>query len=142
MLLGSERFHEGMLNKDSNQQVPNPDAAQVNATNNCVADCPKGNGTAADNLNYENCVDGCIGQYYYTTSGTPAATGGSGSGSGSSGAQTTATGSGSPTASGSNSASGTGSAAATSSSHAAGQALRVGGSAAGLFGFAAAILAI
>lgn len=62
--------------------MPNPDPAAANATNNCVAACPQGNGTAADNLNYKNCVDGCIGKYYFTSSGTPEATAGSGSGSG------------------------------------------------------------
>ncbi|KAB5579887.1 hypothetical protein GE09DRAFT_418123 [Coniochaeta sp. 2T2.1] len=52
--------------------VPNPDPAAVNATNDCVAACPKGNGTAADNLAYQECVDACIGKYYFTaTTGSP-----------------------------------------------------------------------
>lgn len=133
--------------------VPNPDTSQVNATNNCVAACPKGSGSATDNLNYQNCVDGCIGQYYYTTSGTPKATGGSGSGSGSgSGAGTgggTGTGSG-PSATGSaasgsasGSGSATGAAASASTSKAAADVVQVAGSAAaGVLGFLAALLAI
>ncbi|KAI1137037.1 hypothetical protein F5Y05DRAFT_95363 [Hypoxylon sp. FL0543] len=51
--------------------VPSPDSSNVNKTTECVAACPQGNGTAADNTNYANCVDGCIAQYYYTTTGTP-----------------------------------------------------------------------
>ncbi|KAI2616427.1 hypothetical protein GGS26DRAFT_445245 [Hypomontagnella submonticulosa] len=51
--------------------VPSPDTQNVNATTDCVAKCPQGNGTATDNLNYADCVSKCIGQYYYTTSGTP-----------------------------------------------------------------------
>ncbi|KAK3337021.1 hypothetical protein B0T19DRAFT_437712 [Cercophora scortea] len=52
--------------------VPNPDASQVNSTNTCVANCNQGTGTETDNLNYANCVEGCIGKYYFTDSGTPA----------------------------------------------------------------------
>lgn len=51
--------------------VPSPDNANVNATTACVAACPQGNGTAADNQAYADCVQTCIGQYYYTTTGTP-----------------------------------------------------------------------
>ncbi|KAI0379724.1 hypothetical protein F5Y04DRAFT_259008 [Hypomontagnella monticulosa] len=51
--------------------VPSPDTQNVNQTTQCVAECPQGNGTATDNLNYADCVSKCIGQYYYTTSGTP-----------------------------------------------------------------------
>ncbi|KAH8160877.1 hypothetical protein CIB48_g7371 [Xylaria polymorpha] len=51
--------------------VPSPDTQNVNATTSCVADCPQGNGTAADNQAYSDCVQSCIGQYYYTTTGTP-----------------------------------------------------------------------
>ncbi|KAI1094796.1 hypothetical protein F5B19DRAFT_415349 [Rostrohypoxylon terebratum] len=63
--------------------VPSPDTQNVNKTTDCVAACPQGNGTATDNLNYANCVNECIAQYYYTTSGTPnlaSSTGASGSG--------------------------------------------------------------
>ncbi|KAL7628156.1 hypothetical protein AAE478_002354 [Parahypoxylon ruwenzoriense] len=51
--------------------VPSPDTQNVNATTECVANCPQGNGTAADNLDYANCVNGCIAQYFYTSTGTP-----------------------------------------------------------------------
>lgn len=51
--------------------VPSPDNANVNATTSCVAACPQGNGTAEDNDAYAECVKGCIGEYYYTTTGTP-----------------------------------------------------------------------
>ncbi|KAI0882711.1 uncharacterized protein GGS22DRAFT_190692 [Annulohypoxylon maeteangense] len=63
--------------------VPSPDTQNVNKTTECVAACPQGNGTATDNLNYANCVNDCIAQYYYTTTGTPnlaSSTGASGSG--------------------------------------------------------------
>ncbi|XXG99072.1 hypothetical protein Hte_005406 [Hypoxylon texense] len=71
--------------------VPSPDTQNVNSTTTCVAACPQGNGTAADNLAFADCVNDCIGQYYFTTSGTPnlasSTSGGSGS-SGSTGAVT------------------------------------------------------
>ncbi|KAI0421020.1 hypothetical protein EKO27_g10460 [Xylaria grammica] len=51
--------------------VPSPDNQNVNATTACVAECPQGNGTAADNQAYSDCVQKCIGDYYYTTTGTP-----------------------------------------------------------------------
>ncbi|KAK5628124.1 hypothetical protein RRF57_003839 [Xylaria bambusicola] len=51
--------------------VPSPDAQNVNATTSCVAACPQGNGTMADNDAYSDCVQGCIGEFYYTTTGTP-----------------------------------------------------------------------
>ena len=43
----------------------------MNATTSCVAACPQGNGTAADNQAYSDCVQECIGEYYYTSTGTP-----------------------------------------------------------------------
>ncbi|KAI0391162.1 hypothetical protein F5Y17DRAFT_23051 [Xylariaceae sp. FL0594] len=51
--------------------VPSPDNQNVDETTKCVAACPKGNGTAADNDAYADCVSGCIGQYYFTNTGTP-----------------------------------------------------------------------
>lgn len=51
--------------------MPSPDNASVNATTACVAACPQGNGTAADNQAYADCVDTCIGEYYFTSTGTP-----------------------------------------------------------------------
>ncbi|KAK4181592.1 hypothetical protein QBC36DRAFT_201975 [Triangularia setosa] len=67
--------------------VPNPGEKDVEATNKCVAECPKGNGTEADNLAYGNCYSACVSSYYYTaTPGIapkPSATGGASSGNGS-----------------------------------------------------------
>jgi hypothetical protein len=122
--------------------VPNPDASQVDATHDCVAKCPQGNGTETDILNYENCVNGCVGKYYYTATGTPQATDAPGSGSGS---NNSPSGSGSITPGVSQSGSPTGSAsgaAASTSSKAAADIVHVAGSAAGLIGFLAAFLAI
>ncbi|TRX98137.1 hypothetical protein FHL15_000782 [Xylaria flabelliformis] len=65
--------------------VPSPDTQNVNATTSCVAGCPQGNGTAADNQAYADCVQKCIGEYYYTSTGTPnLATSGAGNSGGSS----------------------------------------------------------
>ncbi|KAI2466393.1 hypothetical protein F4781DRAFT_434462 [Annulohypoxylon bovei var. microspora] len=63
--------------------VPSPDTTNVNKTTECVAACPQGNGTATDNLDYANCVNQCIAEYYYSTAGsasTATGTGASGSG--------------------------------------------------------------
>ncbi|KAK0748156.1 hypothetical protein B0T21DRAFT_355944 [Apiosordaria backusii] len=64
--------------------VPNPNEQDVEATNKCVSECPKGNGTEADNLAYGNCYNSCVASYYYTaTPGVapkPSATGGASSG--------------------------------------------------------------
>ncbi|KAI0197768.1 hypothetical protein F4808DRAFT_289820 [Astrocystis sublimbata] len=62
--------------------VPSPDNTNVNATQACVTDCPKGNGTKADNDKYQDCVADCINKFYFTTTGgsspnTPATTSGS-----------------------------------------------------------------
>ncbi|EAQ93249.1 hypothetical protein CHGG_01484 [Chaetomium globosum CBS 148.51] len=66
--------------------VPSPNDQQANATNTCVAGCPVGKGTEADNNAYAKCVGDCIGQNYYTpTIGTPQPTGGSNSGNGNNG---------------------------------------------------------
>ncbi|KAJ4388395.1 hypothetical protein N0V85_007595, partial [Neurospora sp. IMI 360204] len=46
--------------------VPNPSDQDVNDTNDCVAACPKGNGTESDNAKYSDCVQDCIGQHYFT----------------------------------------------------------------------------
>ncbi|KAI0858381.1 hypothetical protein F4860DRAFT_316528 [Xylaria cubensis] len=65
--------------------VPSPDTQNVNATTSCVAGCPQGNGTAADNQAYADCVKNCIGEYYFTSTGTPnLATSGAGNSGGSS----------------------------------------------------------
>ncbi|KAI0165545.1 hypothetical protein GGR57DRAFT_447851 [Xylariaceae sp. FL1272] len=71
--------------------VPSPDTANVNATTSCVAACPQGDGTAADNKAYSDCVSACIGQYYFTETGTPnLSTAGPDSGSGSDSSTSTA----------------------------------------------------
>jgi hypothetical protein len=135
--------------------VPNPDVAGVNKTNECVANCPKGNGTATDNLNYGNCVNGCIAQYYYTTGvpqqGGAATTAPAGSTVVSplvtvvtqSGTTFTTT-TGSATITRGPSSTGSGSSSATSStSRAAGEVLFAPiGSSLGLVGFLAAVLAL
>lgn len=59
--------------------MPSPDNAAVNQTTECVAQCPQGKGSAADNQAYADCVSGCIAKYYYTSTGLPSATTGSGS---------------------------------------------------------------
>ncbi|KAH8905027.1 hypothetical protein BR93DRAFT_761199 [Coniochaeta sp. PMI_546] len=134
--------------------VPNPDPAAVNATNQCVADCPKGNGTAADNLNYQNCVDACIGKYYFTTTssgaGAAQATGTAAGGGGAvvitttdrNGATVTTTSSAAANtqASGSGTGSSTGSATPSATGKNGGEVLRAG-SAVGLVGFVAALMA-
>jgi hypothetical protein len=61
--------------------VPFPNDSQANATNDCVAACPIGEGTEADNNAYTKCVSDCIGANYYTPSaGTPQPTGGASTG--------------------------------------------------------------
>lgn len=128
-------------------QVPNPDAAQANATNNCVADCPKGNGTASANLDYADCVAACIGANYYTSTGTPAQTGAAAaSGTAATGTTattgTTGTKTGTGTATGSGTGTASGSAASATTTKNAGEALRVTTSAFGLMGLIAALIAL
>lgn len=140
-------------------QVPSPDRGQVNATTQCVAACPQGKGTAADNKAYGDCVQGCIGKNYFVTSqGTPEATGAAGGNnaqnsntdtaaaptgtdSSSKGTETgpAPTGSAATKSSGA-SGSKTGSAAAQSSTHNAAPAIIASGGA--LFGVVAALLAL
>jgi len=50
------------------QGLPVPDATAINATHNCIAACPQGDGTAADNAAYAACEQGCISSLYYTAS--------------------------------------------------------------------------
>lgn len=94
-------------------QVPSPSTSQVNATTECVANCDQGNGTAADNTNYGNCVQSCIGENYFTSTGTPEATDAAGAAS-ASGASATATATGTGDSS-SSSSTGTASSSASSS---------------------------
>ncbi|KAK4465500.1 hypothetical protein QBC42DRAFT_13544 [Cladorrhinum samala] len=134
--------------------VPNPNEQQINSTNNCIANCPLGQGTESDNAKYAECRDGCIGKFYFTaTAGVPPAqsTGGSGS-NGGSGSGSGSSGSGSGSGSGSSNPTGTtdgqGSGSASSSGAPASQTsnpaalLQISGAAAGVVGFAAALLAL
>jgi cobalamin biosynthesis Mg chelatase CobN len=135
--------------------VPNPSDSQVNATNNCVANCPQGKGTESDIAAYQKCVEDCIGANYFTA--TPSPTGSSGSdnnnngGSGSNnnnGDGSSSSGSGNdngntnPSSTSGNQASNTGSNAAATSTGAASQLMQVSGSAVGLLGFLAAVMAL
>ncbi|KAK4140861.1 uncharacterized protein C8A04DRAFT_39593 [Dichotomopilus funicola] len=150
--------------------VPSPDDSQVNDTTKCVANCPKGKGTEADNNKYSQCVQDCIGQHYFTGSaGAPpqaTSTAGSGSGSGSgsssgSGDASSTGGAGSGSGSGSGNSDSTGSAGngngptgtsgngasqttgnAAASSTGAASLVGVSSGVAGVFGFIAAVLAL
>ncbi|KUJ07780.1 uncharacterized protein LY89DRAFT_677562 [Mollisia scopiformis] len=99
-----------------------PNSVQVNQTNVCADNCPKGDGSTSANNAYEACLDSCIQSYYPTSQTAAPVSVGSGSvtsvSAGATGTAGQATGSGSATTS--TSASGTGSVAATSSSKAAG----------------------
>ncbi|KAJ9625873.1 hypothetical protein H2203_004637 [Taxawa tesnikishii (nom. ined.)] len=46
---------------------PNPNAAQINATTNCAAQCPQGNGSASDTQQYADCQQNCISSYFLTS---------------------------------------------------------------------------
>ncbi|AEO70412.1 1bec0c09-b9d0-44d1-8dbe-2335fc5c03c5 [Thermothielavioides terrestris] len=130
--------------------VPNPNAAQVNATTTCVAECPKGNGTASDTAAYASCVERCIGANYYTASGgTPEPTGssgssgsGSGSSSGSNGGGSSASGSSGSGTSGNQPSSTSSGAAASSSTGAAAVGMQLSGGVLGAVGFLAAVMAL
>lgn len=116
----------------------------MNATNDCVAGCDQGNGTAADTAAYSNCVQTCIGQNYFTSTGTPAeSTGASGSTGTAATAATTATGSAASSA-GSSTKTGTAtsSSATSSSTSNAAHALSVGFTGMSLFGVLAGFLAL
>ncbi|KAK2065904.1 hypothetical protein LY76DRAFT_136713 [Colletotrichum caudatum] len=127
--------------------VPNPNESQVNQTTACVAACPQGDGSAEQTQKYADCSQKCINQYFYSSGGSPAATGGSGSGSGSGsgataataiGSGAAATGSASRTA-GATGASGTEAAASASSSPNAAPAL-IGSASLGVVGIIGALL--
>jgi hypothetical protein len=61
--------------------VPSPSDQQANATVNCVAACPIGKGTEADNNAFTKCTTDCVtNNYYDPNAGTPQPTGGSSSG--------------------------------------------------------------
>ncbi|WAO83817.1 Hypothetical protein NCS54_00101700 [Fusarium falciforme] len=60
--------------------VPSPNEKQVNATNDCVAGCPKGKGSEADTQKYAACLQDCVANNYWkTVDGTPRETAASGS---------------------------------------------------------------
>jgi len=123
-----------------------PDATAANNTNNCVAACPKGNGTAAENAAYATCLEGCIKKYYTSTGAAATATGDSGNNNAASTGTGTVTGSvasGTGSSSGSSHGSSSSSASAKSSSSAsAADMVRVGGSAVGLLAFLAFFMAL
>jgi hypothetical protein len=54
--------------------VPCPSQSQVNATTECAAKCPQGNGTAAETDQYAQCQASCISSYFLTNSATAAPT--------------------------------------------------------------------
>lgn len=82
--------------------VPCPSQLQANATTECAAQCPQGNGTASETQQYADCQASCISSYFLTASATSAPTSSqTGSASASAtfgfGSSTTAGGSGSAT---------------------------------------------
>lgn len=109
----------------------------MNATTECVAECPQGNGTATDNSNYADCVNSCIGQNYFTSSGTIAGATGTAA---STGSAATASG----TAGTSGTASGTGSSpsASETSKDSGADAVRLGVTGLSLLGLLAAFVAL
>jgi len=123
--------------------APNDGAA--NATNQCVAECPKGNGSQAGTDQYTQCRNDCISKIFLSTSVAPATTGSSGSGSGlasGSGAGSTTSNRGNaanPTSSGKPSSSGT--STGSGSAPNAGSSVQVGGFIL-LLGMAAGVLAL
>ncbi|EXJ91562.1 hypothetical protein A1O3_00110 [Capronia epimyces CBS 606.96] len=81
------------LQKSACVNVPCPSQLQANATTDCAAQCPQGNGTQSETEQYASCQASCISSYFLST-GTPApsATASPGSGtvtSGGSAASTT-----------------------------------------------------
>ncbi|KAH8762521.1 hypothetical protein F5883DRAFT_646578 [Diaporthe sp. PMI_573] len=135
--------------------VPNPDASQVNATTECVANCDQGDGSQSDTDAYAACVQGCINDNYFTSGGTPQPTAGSGSGSsgstasGSSASATSGSGSSGDSSSSGSATSGSGSTSTSSSSSesasasgSAADSVKVGMTGLGLLGFIVAAIAM
>ncbi|EXJ69774.1 uncharacterized protein A1O5_06845 [Cladophialophora psammophila CBS 110553] len=50
--------------------VPCPSQLQANATTECAAQCPQGNGTAGETQQYASCQAACISSYFLTASST------------------------------------------------------------------------
>jgi hypothetical protein len=125
-------------------KVPCPNQAQANATTECAAKCPQGNGTAGDTAQYASCQSSCISSYFLTvntastSSSGSAATNSAGSTTGS--VETTSTSGGSSASSGASStASATGS---SSSSKGAADHLQLGVTSAGILGLVAMAFAL
>ncbi|MCI2467510.1 hypothetical protein KC271_14735, partial [Listeria monocytogenes] len=59
--------------------VPNPNESQVNQTTDCVAKCPQGDGSEEQTNEYARCTQQCIGQFYFSSGGTPSPTNAAGS---------------------------------------------------------------
>ncbi|KEF54934.1 uncharacterized protein A1O9_09377 [Exophiala aquamarina CBS 119918] len=53
--------------------VPCPSQLQANATTECAAQCPQGNGTAAETEQYAECQSACISSYFLTDTATATA---------------------------------------------------------------------
>lgn len=124
--------------------VPNPDEDAVNATNDCAAKCPQGNGSEAETKKFSDCVQGCIGKHYFTaTAGVPpAATGGASGGNGNGGGNG---GSGSGNGEGaevSGDASGSGATPAATDAPGSGAGALAVSSTLGFLGFVAAVMAL
>src|SRR5277367_477343 len=121
-------------------KVPCPNPSQVNATTECAAKCPQGNGTAGDTAQYASCQSSCISSFFLTestastSSSGSVATNGAGSTTGSV-EITSATGG----SSASSTASATGS---SSSSKGAADHLQLGVTSAGILGLVAMAFAL
>ncbi|KAF5017155.1 hypothetical protein F66182_10948 [Fusarium sp. NRRL 66182] len=62
--------------------VPSPNEANVNATNECVANCDQGDGSDEETQRYSVCLQGCIADNYWkSVDGTPRETDAADSGS-------------------------------------------------------------
>jgi len=125
-------------------KVPCPNSSQVNATTECAARCPQGNGTAGDTAQYASCQSSCISSFFLTANS--ASTSSSGSAATNNAASTTgsvettsATGSGSASSGASSTASATGS---SSSSKGAADHLQLGVTSAGILGLVAMAFAL
>ncbi|KAG0161451.1 Metal-dependent phosphohydrolase, HD domain [Penicillium digitatum] len=138
--------------------VPCPSDNQVNDTNKCVSACPQGNGSPADTQKYAECEQSCYNSHFWGGNGSGATTTYSSptSSTGSTTTQTSSDSSGTDSTSLSNNDSNdnidkngsTSSATATSSSGFSQQTtnaaanVKLGASAAGLFGLVVAALAL
>ncbi|PVH69340.1 hypothetical protein DL98DRAFT_505866 [Cadophora sp. DSE1049] len=114
--------------------VSDLDYVQQNKTIDCISACPKGNGTAADNLAFESCQKGCLASasisVYKTTTNIYSSTSG--------GIRTTASGTMSNVAASTT----TGTTSASTSSKAAADALRIAASMGGVMGVFAAVIVL